>query len=129
MIAGRDLTRLLDGLERQIIAVRHALTRIGCDAVPTPGLMCFTEVDLPLNGTLQIRGHEMHHPERLAKRLTARGPVEPDVIRMLAGELAAAGVIRRRGQFPGEQYRRSPSSPRRCPVPLLPEPRSRTRRA
>ena len=90
MIAGRDRSRLLKGLERQIIAVRHALTRVGCDAVPIQGVMCFTEADLPLIGTLQIRGHEMLYPKRLAKRLAARGPIEPDVIRMLAGEWTAA---------------------------------------
>lgn len=56
-IAGRDRTELIDGLDRQVVAVRDALDRSGHGDVPIQGVLCFTNADLPLLRTLRMRGH------------------------------------------------------------------------
>jgi hypothetical protein len=88
--AGRDRTALLDGLERQITAVHDALATIGHPAIPTRGVLCFTNADLPLLGTTSIRGHQLLYRRSLAKRLNARGPLDPTTIEALARARATA---------------------------------------
>ena len=56
MVRGRDRTKLIDGLDRQIHAVRRALTASGHPGVPVQGVLCFVSADLPLFGTLNMRG-------------------------------------------------------------------------
>ena len=57
MVRGRDRTKLIDGLDRQVHAVRRALTASGHPGVPVQGVLCFVSADLPLFGTLNMRGH------------------------------------------------------------------------
>jgi Nuclease-related domain len=90
LVAGRDRTSLLDGLDRQVRAVRDALAAIGHPATPIHGVLCFTDADLPLLGTPTIRGHLLLHRKALTKRLTASGPLDPARIEMLAHALASA---------------------------------------
>jgi hypothetical protein len=62
-------------------------------AVPAghaPVLLCFTVADLPLLGTLQVRGHLLLHRKPLVRRLRAEGPLAPSAIDALARVLAAA---------------------------------------
>ena len=61
--------------------------------VPVQGVLCFTTADLPLFGTLKMRGHLLLHRKALAKRLNASGPLGPPAIEALADSLAA--VLRR----------------------------------
>lgn len=56
LIRGRDCTKLLDGLDRQITAVRSALDRDGHNEIPIQGALCFTKADLPLLKTHKLRG-------------------------------------------------------------------------
>jgi hypothetical protein len=90
MIAGRDRTKLVDGLDRQVAAVRAALADNSHGGVPVQGVFCFTQGDLPLLGTPRIRGHLLLYRKALAKRLNAGGPLAAPGIEPLARLLAAA---------------------------------------
>lgn len=89
-VAGRDRTRLIDGLDRQVAAVRSALDACGHAEVPVHGALCFTTAELPILGTLTMRGHLIVYRKALAKRLNASGLLAPPAIRTLARELARA---------------------------------------
>jgi hypothetical protein len=90
LIRGRDCTKLLDGLDRQITAVRSALDRDGHNEIPIQGALCFTKADLPLLQTQKPRGHLVLYRKALAQRLTADGPLQQSLIEHLARHLAAA---------------------------------------
>ncbi len=87
-IAGRDHTKLIDGLDRQIAAIRDALDRYGHADVPVQGVLCFTNADLPVLRTLAIRGHLLLHPKALAKRLNSNGDLQPIEIELVARTIA-----------------------------------------
>src|SRR5580693_4679924 len=91
LINGYNRTKLIDGLDRQLCAVSDALIAVGHpDASPIQGVLCFTDADLPLLGTLQMRGHLLIHTRTLAKRLNAPGPLPASTIDTLARALARA---------------------------------------
>jgi hypothetical protein len=85
-IAGRDRTNYLDGLDRQIEAVRAAIHAAGLPPALAWGALCFTDADLPRLRAHEVRGHLLIYRRALTKRLTTPGAVE----RRTAGELAAA---------------------------------------
>jgi hypothetical protein len=89
-VSGRDRTKLIDGLDRQVAAVRDVLDRAGHSEVPVQGVLCFTSGDLPLFGTLKMRGHLLLYRKRLGKRLCKKGPISPETINAIAQTLAAA---------------------------------------
>jgi len=90
LVAGRNRTELIDGLDRQVLAVRGALASNGHSNVPVQGVLCFTRADLPPLGTLTMRGHLLLYPSALAKRLNKSGPLQSPVIDALAQTLAVA---------------------------------------
>ena len=90
MIAERNRTKLIDGLDRQVAVVRAVLDDSGHPGVAVQGVLCFTKADLPLFGTLKMRGHLLLYRKALAKRLNADGPLEPAAIEGLAHTLAEA---------------------------------------
>lgn len=87
LIDGRDRTSLIDGLDRQVAAVREG---IGTADVPIQGVLCFTKADLPLIGTTRMRGHLLLYRKALAKRLEAAGAMDPEAIGSLARRLSGA---------------------------------------
>jgi len=89
-VAGRNRTKLIDGLDRQVSAVRDALAANGHADVPVQGVLCFTIADLPLLGTLKMRGHLLLYRKGLARRLNASGPLQSPAIEALAHSLTAA---------------------------------------
>lgn len=89
LIRGRDCTKLIDGLERQIAAVRAQFDRDGHQEITVRGALCFTKADLPLLKTQTIRGHLLLYRRALAHRLNADGPVSKATIEQIAGHLAA----------------------------------------
>jgi hypothetical protein len=89
LIRGRDCTKLLDGLDRQITVVRSALDRDGHNDIPIHGALCFTKADLPLLKTQKLRGHLLLYRKALAQQLTADGPLQQPLIKHLARHLAA----------------------------------------
>jgi hypothetical protein len=90
MIAGRNRTKLIDGLDRQVSAVRTALAQSGKSELPVLGVLCFTKADLPLLGAAEIRGHRLHHSRATARKLNRPGPLDRDAIETIARELEAA---------------------------------------
>lgn len=89
LVKGRNRAHLLDGLDRQVAAVRTALARAGRSDVPIQGVLCFTNADLPLFGSSEIRGHRLCYGRSLARKLNANGPLSPADIDSLARELAS----------------------------------------
>jgi hypothetical protein len=89
-VNGRDRTSAIDGLDRQVDAVRAALTAAACSDVAVQGVLCLTEADLPLLMTQRMRGHLLLYRKALAKRLNAAGGLDEIGIRQLAVELHEA---------------------------------------
>ena len=93
VVAGRDKTRLVDGLRGQVAAVRKGLDLIEAD-VPLAGCFCFVNPDgqaggsgIPLHRTLSVDGFALYSPRRLSKRLNSDGPVTPEQIDSLTEAL------------------------------------------
>jgi hypothetical protein len=81
MIGGRDQTRLIDGVERQIDLVRTALRRVGEDQIDVRGALCFPHIDgLPTLARLSVRGIIIDGPKRVAKLARRPGPLHPKTI-------------------------------------------------
>lgn len=89
LVDGRDRSKLIDGLDRQVGAVRAALLPTGQKDLPVRGVLCFTRADLPMLGTLRMRGHELLYRKALVKRLAADGQLDATAIDLLAQALAA----------------------------------------
>jgi Nuclease-related domain len=88
LIEGRDCTKLIDGLERQIAVVRAALESGGYQRIAVQGALCSTKADLPLLRTQTLRGHLLLYRRALAKRLNTDGPLSSVAIDQLARHLA-----------------------------------------
>lgn len=69
LVGGRDRTKLVDGVRRQVDKVRELLTQIGVSQdVPVHGMLCFIEGDWPLiGGSFFIGGFEVLWPKRVRK--------------------------------------------------------------
>jgi hypothetical protein len=77
LVGGRDRTRLVDGVRKQLDVVR---TIVG-DDVPVTGVLCFIDADWPLiGGAFATRGVEVLWPKRLYPFLAASAPYEVDVV-------------------------------------------------
>ena len=76
MVAGRDRTKLVQGLAPQVAAVRAALSGLP-DQIAVSGLLCFVDALLPRFGRLELAGVPIVGPKRASKivrepgRLTA----------------------------------------------------------
>lgn len=90
IVAGRDRTKLVDGLDRQVAAVRAALVGLDRRDVRVHGVLCFTKADLPLLGRSHIGRHRLHYSAALARKLTRGGPLTREAIDALAHALASA---------------------------------------
>jgi hypothetical protein len=86
-IAGRDRTKLIDGLTKQVELVTIALGSIAPD-VPVRGCLCFIDAELPLIGTPSINGYPMVGRRGLTKRLNTHGPLSLDSAVSLSQALA-----------------------------------------
>jgi len=83
-IAGRDQTKLIEGLDRQVRVVKEALADLALDA-PVSGCLCFVAPEglladsgLPVVRTLKIYSYPLYCPRRLAKRLNQKGRLASD---------------------------------------------------
>jgi hypothetical protein len=88
IVRGRDGTKFLNGLDRQVSAVRAALASAGHEEPPVRGVLCFTQADLPLLGGREIRGHRLLYSKALARKLNGKGVLTPAAIASLAQTLA-----------------------------------------
>ena len=107
-IDGRDRTKLIDGLDKQVAHLKVALADIA-EPVPVHGCLCFVapegflaDVGLPVLRTLKINGYPLYYTKRLAKRLTQDGPITADQAQKLRAELdrRLPPAIRRDDQAP-----------------------------
>jgi hypothetical protein len=87
-IAGRDHTKLIDGLDRQVAAVRDALRRSDQANVPVQGVLCSTNADLPVLRTVTMGGHLLLYRKALAKRLNSDGDLQRTEIDLIAQTIA-----------------------------------------
>lgn len=87
-IAGRDKTKLTDGLATQVALVQDAIADIDAD-VPVHGALCFIDAELPMLRSLTFNGYALLHAKPLAKRINARGPIAGTDIPTIAREIAA----------------------------------------
>jgi hypothetical protein len=88
IVDGRNKTKLLDGLEHQIAAVKAALAKAGYAGTSVKGVLCFTKADLPLLGARRVRGHELMYRKALARKLNRSGPVSASAIEQMSRALA-----------------------------------------
>jgi len=91
-VRGRDASRLLDGLARQVDAVTLALRAGECfTRVPVSGALCFVDADLSLFGRLKARGFVIASPKGTAKALReSTGGLPLDLVEQVADHLDAA---------------------------------------
>jgi hypothetical protein len=101
-VAGRDQTKLVDGLAKQVKLVTPVVAALGPDGgdkagpgagnagVPVRGALCFVQGDLPMLGTRSINGFPLLHRRSLPKKLNADGPLTVDGIAALTEVLARA---------------------------------------
>jgi hypothetical protein len=88
LINGRDQTRLIDGIERQVGYVRDALAD---SAVEVRGALCFPNVDgLPLLSQLSLRNIVIDGPKPIAKLARRSGPLSSDRIGQIWQQLGRA---------------------------------------
>jgi Nuclease-related domain len=93
-IAGRDRTKLIDALGRQVAVVEAALSDLAPE-VPVHGCLCFVtpegflaDVGLPVLRTLKINGCQLYYPRRIARRLNRPGALTPERALAVRAELA-----------------------------------------
>ena len=87
IIAGRDRTKLVDGLSAQVAVVEEAMASVR-PSTPVRGALCFVDTDLPLLGNPTFNGYPLLYVRGLAKQLNADGPLATHEVRRVAGELA-----------------------------------------
>ncbi len=86
-IAGRDKSKLVEGLAKQVALVETAMLEIAPDA-PIHGALCFVDAELPMLGKLSFKGFQLLYPKSLAKRINAAGPIDRERVPAVASALA-----------------------------------------
>jgi len=88
-IAGRDKTKLVDGLAKQVQLVTAALADL-YTGVPIRGCFCFVDSELPLFGAPSVNGLTIFGRKGLAKQLNATGALPADRAAALAHQFPIA---------------------------------------
>lgn len=91
-VGGRDRTKLVDGVEKQMGVVRTVLAAAGHDEVPVHGALCFIDADW---GVFRLRpftvqGVPITWGKELRERLSEPGDVDPERRQQVLAALAAA---------------------------------------
>jgi hypothetical protein len=86
-INGRDRTKLIDALTKQVRVVEAGLAEFAARTT-VRGALCFVDADLPLLRILSFNGHPLLYPKALAKRISADGPLTETDVRAVAAEMA-----------------------------------------
>jgi hypothetical protein len=94
VIAGRDRTKLVAGLERQVDVVEEVVAAVA-PQVAVHGCFCFVapegllaDVGLPVMRTLKINGLPLYYVRRLAKQLNLPGPLTRGEAELICDQLA-----------------------------------------
>ena len=89
MVGGRDRTKLVDGVHKQLGLVRAALADEA--DVPVCGVLCFVDADWPLiGGSFTVQGVSVMWPKKLKALLAEAGPLDVDRIADLQWQLHEA---------------------------------------
>ena len=89
IVGGRDRTKLVEGMHKQVGLVRQAL--IDYPDVPVRGVLCFVEADWPLiGGSFTVQGVAVLWMKKLKSLLAEPGPLGPDDIAELQWRLHEA---------------------------------------
>jgi hypothetical protein len=86
-IAGRDKSKLVEGLAKQVALVEAVMPEVA-PGVRVRGALCFVDADLPMLGKLSFNGYPLLYPKPLAKRINGDGPLASERVQAVAGELA-----------------------------------------
>lgn len=90
-INGRDQTKLVAGVEKQLQYILSSLRTAHYDAVDVRGALCMTEVDgLPLIRSLSVRGVLVDGPKRAAALAKRPGELAPEIVDKIWRHLAAS---------------------------------------
>jgi hypothetical protein len=87
IVGGRDRSKLVGGVLRQVDIVERALA--SHPDVRVRGVLCFVDGNWPLLGSLEVRGVPVLPPRKTARRCSAPGPLGADKIEAVAQALAA----------------------------------------
>lgn len=91
MVGGRDRTKLVAGLDKQVRLVRDALSQAGELDVPVHGMLCFVGAGWPLiGGSFCINDHEVLWPKKAFSQLSRSGPLDAGRINVIQRALADA---------------------------------------
>ena len=90
MVGGRNQTKLVDGVHKQVSLVRSALDAAGFAEVPVRGMLCFIEANWPLiGGSFVIDGVDVLRPNKAAEHLLTAGDLDEAMTERLHRSLAA----------------------------------------
>lgn len=88
-VGGRNRTKLVEGMHKQVGLVREALK--DQPDVPVRGMLCFIDADWPLiGGSFQVQGVDVVYPRKMRAILTEPGPLDADRIAELQWRLHEA---------------------------------------
>lgn len=88
---GHDRTKLLDGIAKQIDAIRTALVGFpDADMIPVGGVLCFVGAELPMLWKESIGGVPLRGAKGTAKLLQVPGPIDAGLREALVAHLAVA---------------------------------------
>lgn len=86
IVGGRDRTKLVEGMHKQVGLVRAALA--DQPDVPVCGVLCFVDADWPLiGGSFTVQGVAVLWMKKLRQKLIEPGPLDPDRIADLQWQL------------------------------------------
>lgn len=90
MVNGRDQTKLIAGVEKQVQYVQATLRAVGHSGVDVRGALCMTDVDgLPLIRSLRVCGVLVDGPKRVAALARRPGALPPETVDEIWRQLAA----------------------------------------
>ena len=93
MVGGRNQTKLVDGVHKQVHLVRNALDSAGFADVPVRGMLCFIEANWPLiGGSFDIDGVDVLWPKKAAEHLLVPGDLDEAMTERVHRSLAMAGL-------------------------------------
>ena len=79
IVGGRDRSSLLDSIDKQAEAVRHALAdHVIGRGIEVTAVLCFVGADLPMFGNLQVRGVSILGPRAAGKMLNRPGTLDDE---------------------------------------------------
>jgi hypothetical protein len=88
-IDGRDRTKLIGGLDKQVSLVRESLAGIA-DDIQVSGCLCFiapegwlASAELPAFRTLRVQSYPLYSVRRLARTLSREGPLSPERLKAI----------------------------------------------